>query len=386
MDFALTKEQAETRSRAAAFAARELAPHAAEYDLSHEFPWRNFHLLAQEGFLCMTLPERYGGQGADYLSYTLCVEEFSRACAVTGVIFEVHNSLHAEAVYNHGTEEQRMRFLPRLARGEALGAYSLTEPNAGSDAAALQTQAARVDGGWRLTGRKVFTTNGGQADEYLLYAVTSPEKRSHGITCFIVPRDAAGLAFGPPLQKLGIRASATTDVILQDVFVPDDRVLGTVDEGYKIALRTLHGGRIGIAAQAVGILQATLDNVSRYALERETFGRRLADRQMVQAHLAEMATDLEAARLLLYQAAWKHGQGVRATKEISMAKLFASKVAVSGALRGQELMGGEGYQAGTLQERLARDSKITEIYEGTSEVQRMVIARALLAEYQMQDA
>ncbi len=385
MDFALTPEQEAIRARARALGQREFAPHAAEYDKSHEFPWRNFHLLAEEGFLCMTLPERYGGKGADYLSYALCVEEFSRACPVTGVIFEVHNSLHAEAVYNHGTEEQRMRFLPRLARGEVLGAYSLTEPNAGSDASALQTQAVRVEGGWRLSGRKIFTTNGGQADEYLLYAVTSPEKRSHGITCFIVPKEAPGLSFGPPLQKLGIRASATTDVILQDVFVPDDRVLGVVDEGYKIALRTLHGGRIGIAAQAVGILQATLDNVARYALERETFGRRLADRQLVQAHLAEMATELEAARLLLYQAAWKHGQGQRVTKEISMAKLFASKVAVAGTMRAAELMGGEGYQAGTLQERLVRDSKITEIYEGTSEIQRMVIARALLAEYQMQE-
>ena len=385
MDFALTEEQAATRARARALAAQEFAPRAADYERTHEFPWYNFHRLAAEGFLCMTLPEKYGGRGADYLSYTLCVEEFSRACAVTGVLFEVHNSLHAEAVYNHGTEEQRMRFLPRLASGEVLGAYSLTEPNAGSDAAALQTQAARVEGGWRVNGRKVFTTNGGQADEYLLYAVTSPEKRSHGITCFVVPKDAPGLTFVPPLHKLGIRASATTDVILQDVFVPDDRVLGIVDEGYKIALRTLHGGRIGIAAQAVAILQATLDNAARYSLERETFGRRLADRQLVQAHLAEMATDLEAARLLLYQAAWKHGQGTRATKEISMAKLFASKVAVSGAMRGAELMGGEGYQAGTLQERLVRDSKITEIYEGTSEIQRMVIARALLAEYQLQE-
>ncbi len=382
MDFRLSEDQRAIQAAARELARTEFAPHAAEYDRSHTFPRRNFELLAQGGYLGMTLPSRYGGRDADYLSYTLCVEAFSQACATTGVIFEVHNSLHSEAIYNHGSEAQRERFLPPLCRGERLGAYALTEPNAGSDAAAIQTTAVRAPGGWRLTGRKVFITNGGQADEYLVYASTSPDCGSHGITCFIVAQDTPGISFGPPLEKLGIRASATTDVILEDVFVPDDRVLGEVDEGYKIALRTLHGGRIGIAAQAVGILQESLDNAARYVLNHKEGEARLADRQTVQWHLAEMVTNLEAARLLLYRASWLHAQGIRATKEISMAKLFASRVAMEGTLRGVELLGGDGYRSDGPQERLMRDAKITEIYEGTSEVQRLVVARALLGEYQ----
>ena len=382
MDFRLTERQEAVQAAARALAHQEFAPDAAEYDRTHAFPRRNFDLLAQGGYLGMTLPARYGGGDADYLSFTLCVEAFSQACATTGVIFEVHNSLHSEAVYSHGTEEQRQRFLPPLCRGERMGAYALTEPNAGSDAAAIATTASRVEGGWRLNGRKVFITNGGVADEYLVYGSTDPARKSRGITCFVVPKDAPGISFGPPLEKLGIRASATTDVILEDVFVPDDRVLGIVHEGYKIALQTLHGGRIGIAAQAVGILQASLDNAARHALSPNAAGERPADRQMLQWHLAEMATNLEAARLLLYRAAWLHGQGIRATKEISMAKLFASRVAMEGTLRGVELLGGRGYTVDAQQERLMRDAKITEIYEGTSEVQRMVVARALLSEYE----
>ncbi len=382
MDFRLSEQQQEYQTAARALARTEFAPHAAAYDRTHAFPRRNFDLLAQHGYLGMTLPERYGGRDADYLSYTLCVEAFSEACATTGVIFEVHNSLHSEAVYNHGTDEQRQRFLPPLCRGERLGAYALTEPNAGSDAAAIATTAARVEGGWRLNGRKVFITNGGEADEYLVYASSDPDRGSRGITCFIVAKGTPGLSFGPPLEKLGIRASATTDVILEDVFVPDDRVLGTVHEGYKIALQTLHGGRIGIAAQAVGILQASLDHAARAVLAQDSSGQKPADRQLVQRHLAEIATELDAARLLLYRAAWLHAQGIRATKEISMAKLFASRVAMDGTLRAAELLGGRGYESGSLPERLWRDAKITEIYEGTSEVQRLVVARAVLGEYQ----
>lgn len=386
MDFRLSEDQEAIRSAARELAQKEFAPRAAEIDRTHEFPWENFRLLAQQGFLGMQLPGEYGGLGADYLSYTLCVEEFSRACATTGVIFEVHNSLHAEAVYNHGTEEQRQRFLPPLCRGEVMGAYALTEPNAGSDAAAISSTASRVDGGYRLDGRKVFITNGGVADEYLVYAATDKSKKSRGITCFMVNKEFPGVSFGPPLDKLGIRASATCDLVLEDVFVPDDRVIGVVDEGYKIALRTLNGGRIGIAAQAVGILQASLDNAARYALQRETFGRPIADHQMIQWHLSEMATDLEAARLLLYRAAWLHGEGVRATKEISMAKLFASRVAVEGTMRGIQVLGGYGYTAEYPQERYMRDAKITELYEGTSEIQRIVVARALLKEYEGEGA
>ncbi|MDA8345209.1 MAG: acyl-CoA dehydrogenase family protein [Thermaerobacter sp.] len=386
MDFRLTEEEQAIQAAARELARKEFAPHAAEYDRTHQFPRRNFDLLAQGGYLGMTLPARYGGGEAGYLSYTLCVEAFSQACATTGVIFEVHNSLHSEAVFNHGTEEQRERFLPPLCRGERLGAYALTEPNAGSDAAAIAATASRVDGGWRLNGRKVFITNGGEADEYLVYASSDSSRGSRGITCFIVPKEAPGISFGPPLEKLGIRASATTDVILEDVFVPDDRVLGTVHEGYKIALRTLHSGRIGIAAQAVGILQASLDNAARYTLQRETFGKKIADHQMIQWHLAEMATELEAARLLLYRAAWMHGEGIRATKEISMAKLFASRVAVEGTLRGVQILGGYGYMSEYPQERLMRDAKITEIYEGTSEIQRLVVARALLEGYRGNDS
>jgi butyryl-CoA dehydrogenase len=381
VNFQLTEEQEAIRAAVHELAQREFAPKAATYDRTGEFPWDNVRALAQNGYFGMQLPPEVGGAGCDYLSYAIALEEVARACATTAVIFDVQNSLHIDAIWNAGNEEQKRTFLPPLCRGEVLGAYCLTEPHAGSDAASIRTRAHRVEGGYRLNGRKVFVTNGGVADRYIVYAVTDPDKGPRGISAFIVDKTMPGVSFGQPLEKLGIRASATCDVVLEDVFVPTERRLGEEGEGYRIALQTLHGGRIGIASQALGILQAAIDCAAAYALEREQFGRPIAEFEAIQWMLAEMEMNAQAARLLVYRAAWLHGQGIRATAEISQAKLFASTAAMKGTVMAVQILGGYGYTAEYPVERYMRDAKITEIYEGTSEVQKMVIARELLKRY-----
>ncbi|MCG0238061.1 MAG: acyl-CoA dehydrogenase [Firmicutes bacterium] len=384
MNFFLTEEQQVLQQAVREFAREEIAPRSAEYNRRHEFPWENFRRLAELGYLNMHLPEEYGGQGLDWVSYAIVIEELARACAVTAVIYEVHCSLHSEAIYLFGTEEQRRRYLPRLSRGELLGAYALTEPQAGSDAAAIQTRAERVGDEYVLNGQKIFITNGGVADVYIVFARTHPDPslRHKGITAFIVEKGTPGLSFGPPERKMGLHASHTTAVYLENVRVPVENRLGPEGEGFKIAMAILDRGRIGIAAQAVGITQAAFDEAMKYATERHTFGKPIIEHQAIAFKLADMATELEAARLLTYRAAFLMDQGVPCTKEVAMAKLFASEVAMRQTVEAVQILGGYGYMEEYRVERLMREAKITQIYEGTSEIQRLVISRHLLKELQ----
>ncbi len=378
MDFQLSEDQQAIRQAVHELAQEMIKPRAAAADHSGEFPWESVRLLAEQGYLGMNLPTEYGGAGLDYVSYAIALEELARADATTAVILDVQNSLHAECILRNGNEAQRQRFLPPLCRGEVLGAYCLTEPQAGSDAANLLTVAKRVAGGYELTGRKVFVTNGSVAHRYVVYAVTDKDQGKKGLSAFVVDKDMPGVSFGPLLDKLGIRASATCDVVLDQVVVSEDRRLGEEGDGYKIALRTLQGGRVGIAAQAVGILQGAIDTATAYALSRQQFGQLIGEYEAIQWMLADMETEVEAARLLTYRAAWLHGSGQRAAAAISMAKLFASEAAMRGTVKGVQILGGYGFTSEYPAERMMRDAKITEIYEGTSEVQRMLIARHVL--------
>jgi len=380
VDFSLTEEQEAIRQMAAELADKELAPHARELDAKGEYPWDNLRKLARYGYLGMMLPAEFGGSGADVLSHTLCVEEVSRACAATGVIMEIHNSLTCDGIYRFGTAEQKARYLPALARGEKVGAFALTEPGAGSDASGIRTVAVRDGNDFVINGTKHFITGAGQAHVYLLFAMTDPSKGTKGISAFIVEKGMPGLSFGPPEDKMGIRASHTGELIFSDCRVPAENLVGSEGEGYKIALTLLDGGRIGIGAQAVGIARAAFDAALRYSQERVQFGQAISGFQAVQWMLADMATEIEAARLLVYRAAYLRGKGVRCTKEVAMAKLFASEVAMRTTIKAVQIHGGYGYMREYNVERYMRDAKITEIYEGTSEIMRLLIASALLKE------
>lgn len=380
MDFGLTEEQQAIRQMAAEFADKELAPHARELDAKGEYPWDNLRKLARYGYLGMMLPAEFGGSGADVLSHTLCVEEVSRACAATGVIMEIHNSLTCDGIYRFGTDEQKARYLPALARGEKIGAFALTEPGAGSDPSGIRTVAARDGNDFVINGTKHFITGAGQAHVYLLFAMTDPSKGTKGISAFIVEKGMPGLSFGPPEDKMGIRASHTGELIFSDCRVPAENLVGSEGEGYKIALTLLDGGRIGIGAQAVGIARAAFDAALRYSQERVQFGQAISGFQAIQWMLADMATEIEAARLLVYRAAYLRSKGVRCTKEVAMAKLFASEVAMKTTIKAVQIHGGYGYMREYNVERYMRDAKITEIYEGTSEIMRLLIASALLKE------
>lgn len=377
MDFELDAEQRSVQQAAREFAQRELAPLAAAHDESAEFPWDALRALWSAGYLGMTLPERWGGAGAGILEHTLALEQIARADASVSVLMEVHNTLHAEALVRWGSERARDEVLPRLAR-DRLGAFAITEPQAGSDAAAISTRATKEAGGWRLDGQKAFITGAGAADYYLVFAVTDPAKGSRGITAFEVPKEADGLSFGPPQAKMGIRSAHTGPLFLEGVRVDDDFRVGEPGEGYRIALTLLDFGRVGIAAQALGIAQAALDRAVAYAGARQQFGRTIGEFQGIQWKLAEMATEIEAARWLVYRAAWLQSRPGRHTAEISKAKLFASRVAVRAALDAIQIHGGYGYMREFGVERLLRDAKVTEIYEGTSEIHRLVIAASLL--------
>lgn len=380
MDFSLTEEQEAIRQMAAEFADKELAPHARELDAKGEYPWDNLRKLARYGYLGMMLPAEFGGSGADALSHTLCVEEVSRACAATGVIMEIHNSLTCDGIYRFGTDEQKARYLPALARGEKIGAFALTEPEAGSDPSGIRTVAARDGNDFVINGTKHFITGAGQAHVYLLFAMTDPSKGTKGISAFIVEKGMPGLSFGPPEDKMGIRASHTGELIFSDCRIPAENLVGSEGEGYKIALTLLDGGRIGIGAQAVGIARAAFDAALRYSQERVQFGQAISGFQAIQWMLADMATEIEAARLLVYRAAYLRDKGVRCTKEVAMAKLFASEVAMRTTVKAVQIHGGYGYMREYNVERYMRDAKITEIYEGTSEIMRLLIASAVLKE------
>jgi len=372
--FELTEQQRMIRDAAADFAAREIAPVAAELDREERFPAEIVQKMAALGFLGMNVPEEFGGAGLDSLCYILAMEEISKACASCGVIMSVNNSLVCWPLETYGNEEQKRKFLTPLARGEKLGAYCLSEPGAGTDAANQQTRAARDGDGWVINGMKNFITNGAHADVLIVFAMVEPEKKHKGISAFIVETDAPGFAVIREEKKMGIRASDTAQLSFDNVRVPADQLLGQEGQGFKIAMSTLDGGRIGIAAQALGTSQAAYEAARDYARQREQFGRKIMEFQAIQWKIADMAMRIHAARLLTHRAAWLKDQGVRYSKEASMAKLFASETSHFVTNEAVQIFGGNGYSKEYPVERFFRDAKITEIYEGTSEAQRLVIS------------
>lgn len=378
MNFQFTEEQLMIKETARKFAAEELAPKASERDEREEFPHEEVKKLAELGFMGMMVSEKYGGAGLDTISYVLAMEEISKVDASVGVIMSVNNSLVCWPIETFGTEEQKLKYLPKLARGELLGAFCLSEPEAGSDASNQRTTAVKDGEFYILNGTKNFITNGVYANVLIVFAQTDREKGSKGISAFIVDKDLPGVIVAKKEKKLGIRSSDTAQIVFEDCKVPACNRLGEEGIGFKIAMTTLNGGRIGIAAQALGIAQASLEASIKYAKERKTFGKFLAEHQAIQFKIADMATKIEAARLLTLLAAWRKDRGERYVKEASMAKLFASQVAVEAALEAVQIYGGYGYIKDFPVERYLRDSKITEIYEGTSEIQRIIIARELL--------
>jgi butyryl-CoA dehydrogenase len=381
MDLELTAEQKLLRATARDLADKEILPQAAAIDRAHQFPRAIIDRLGALGLLGVTVPERWGGAGMDAVSYALALEEVSRGCAATGVIMSVQNSLVCAPIAHSGTDAQRARWLPGLATGKQIGCFALSEPEAGSDAAAQRTTAVRPPGGgWLINGTKNFITNAPVADVMVLCAMTEPGKGTRGISTFLVPMPTPGLTVGPPDDKLGIRGAPSAQVFLADCVVEGDALLGPEGEGFKLAMRALDGGRIGIAAQAVGIARAAFEAAARYAQQRKTFGQPIADHQAIQFKLADMATEIDAARMLLWRAAVKKDSGARYTTEAAMAKLFASEVANRVAKEAVQVFGGYGYLRDFPVERHFRDAKITEIYEGTSEIQRLVIASSLLRE------
>jgi alkylation response protein AidB-like acyl-CoA dehydrogenase len=378
VDFDLTPEQREVRALARDFAEREIAPVIARYDEAHEFPHEVVAKLAGTGLLGALVPEAYGGAGLDTVAYALAVEELNRVDASVGITMWAHNSLCTNHIRLFGTEEQRRRYLPRLARGESLGAWGLTEAGSGSDAAAMRTRAERDGDAFVLHGSKAFITNAGVADVAVVMAVTDPARRQKGITAFILEKGMPGFTAGRPYRKLGLHASNTAELHLDGVRVPAGQVLGGLGEGFVNTMEVLDGGRVAMAAMAVGIAQGALDEALRYMKQRSAFGRPLAEFDGLQGMIAEIGTEVEAARLLMLRAATLRDQGRPAKLAASMAKVFASEVAMKAATKALQIHGGAGYITEFPIERMFRDAKLTEIGEGTSEIQRMVIARALL--------
>jgi alkylation response protein AidB-like acyl-CoA dehydrogenase len=377
VDLELTAEQREIQSLARAFAEAEIAPNASDWDRAHEFPRELLAKLAELGLLGVCVPEEYGGAGADFLSYILVLEELSRGDAGVGVTVSVHTSACTLPILQFGSDEQRSRFVPALARGELIGCFALTEAEAGSDAGSLITSAERAEGGWNVRGAKQWITNAALGGTMLLFARTDPEtKTARGVSAFIV--DTGDVTITRIEEKLGLNSSITCDISI-DAFVEDDRLIGELNHGFRIAMATLDGGRIGIAAQAVGIAQAAYDVALRYAKERKAFGQRIAEFQAIQHKLANMSMEIDAARLLVYRAAWLKDRGLPHTEAGAKAKLFASEMARRQTAEAIQVLGGYGYTKEFPVERYYRDAKITEIYEGTSEIQRLVIARAILA-------
>lgn len=377
MNFQLTDEQEMLRKMVRDFAENEVEPSAAERDEQERFDREIFDKMAGLGLTGIPWPETYGGIGADYMSYVIAVEELSRVCASTGVTLSAHVSLASWPIYKYGNEEQKKTFLYRLASGEALGAYALSEPGAGSDVVSMSMTAKEEGDHYVLNGNKVWITNGGVADIYIVFAKTDADKQHKGITAFIVEKGIEGFTFGKKEKKLGIRSSPTTELIFENCRIPKENRLGAEGEGFKIAMTTLDGGRNGIAAQAVGIAQGALDAATVYAKEREQFGKPIAINQGISFKLADMATEVEAARLLTYQAAWLESQGLPYGKASAMSKLFAGDAAMRITVEAVQIFGGYGYTKDYPVERYMRDAKITQIYEGTNEIQRLVIGRML---------
>ena len=378
MDFSLTAEQRAIQALAREVSEAEIVPHAAGWDRDHTFPRELFAKLGELGLMGVCVPEELGGAGADFLSYVLVLEELSRADAGVGVTVAVHTSAATLPIVAFGNEEQRHRFVPELAAGRVLGAFALTEPGSGSDAGALRSSATPEGDGWRIDGAKQWITNGSHAGTFLVFVRTDASTEgTRGVSAFLV--DGADVEVTREEEKLGLNSSSTADIRFEAAFVGRDRLLHEENRGFTVAMATLDGGRIGIAAQAVGIAQAAYDAARAYALERRQFGSRIADFQAIQFKLADMATEIAAARLLTYRAAWLKQQGLPHTAEGAQAKLFASSVARRQTGEAIQVLGGYGYTKEFPVERFYRDAKVTEIYEGTSEIQRIVIARSILA-------
>jgi butyryl-CoA dehydrogenase len=378
MLFQLTDEQLMIQKAAREFADAVIAPRARELDRTHTFPAEHIPKLAELGYMGIIIPEAYGGSGLGQLEQVVIMEEIQRACAATGVTVSVHNSLTAGPIVKFGTEDQKRRYLPRMARAEILGAYCLSEPDHGSDAGGLETSYVRRGGRFVLNGTKAWITNGEQASIFIVFATADKTRGPKAISAFLVERGYKGFSVGKKEEKLGIRASSTVQIHLEDCEVPEENLLGKEGEGFKIAMDTLDGGRIGIATQAIGIGQACLDRSVKYAKTRVQFGKPIAEFQAIQWKIANMAMEIDAARLLTYRAAALREEGKPCTRESSMAKLFASEAANRAAREAVQVHGGAGYVAEYDVERLYRDAKITEIYEGTSEIQRIVISRQYL--------
>ena len=378
MNFTLTKEQELVRQMVRDFAVNEVKPIAAEIDVTERFPIENVKKMGELGMMGIPFPTEFGGAGGDVLSYILAVEELSKVCATTGVILSAHTSLCASLINENGTPEQKEKYLRDLCTGNKIGAFGLTEPGAGTDAAGQQTTAVLDGDNYILNGSKIFITNGGVADTFIVFAMTDKSKGTKGISAFIVEKGFPGFSIGKKEEKLGIRASSTTELIFENCVVPKENLIGREGKGFGIAMKTLDGGRIGIAAQALGIAEGALDEAIKYMKERKQFGRPIAAFQGLQWMVAEMSTKIEAARFLVYKAAWLKENKQPYSIDAARAKLYAAEVAMDVTTKAVQLFGGYGYTKEYPVERMMRDAKITEIYEGTSEVQKMVISGSLL--------
>ncbi|WP_409303263.1 acyl-CoA dehydrogenase [Peribacillus sp. SCS-155] len=376
MDFGFTEDQNIMRKMVRDFAEKEIAPFVDEMEQG-VFPRQILHKMGGLGLMGIPVPEQYGGSGMDFVSYIIAINEISRISPTIGVILSVHTSVGTNPILYFGTEQQKQNYIPKLSSGEFLGAFCLTEAGAGSDAGNLKTRAAREGDSYKINGSKIFITNGGEADVYTVFASTNPEAGNKGVTAFIVEKGTPGLIIGKDEHKMGLHGSRTVQLTFEDMLVPSENRLGEEGEGFKIALANLNAGRIGIAAQALGIAEGAFDQAVGYAKQRIQFGKPIASQQGVGFKLADMATAIEASRLLVYQAAYLRSQGLPCGKEASMAKLMASKTAVDVSIEAVQIFGGYGYTKDYPVERYFRDAKITEIYEGTSEIQRIVITKYL---------
>lgn len=378
MDFNLTKTETLFLQMIRTFAEKEVKPLAAEVDEQERFPLETVEKMSKLGLMGIPIPVKYGGAGGTNQIYTMAVEELSRVCATTGVILSAHTSLCAGPILENGTEEQKMKYLPKLASGEWIGAFGLTEPNAGTDASAQQTFAVEDGDSWVLNGTKIFITNAAYASLYVIIAMTDKSQGTRGISAFIVEKDTPGFSIGKKEKKLGIRGSSTCELIFDNCRIPKENLLGKVGKGFGIAMKTLDGGRIGIASQALGIAQGAMDETVKYTKERKQFGKSISNFQNTQFQMADLETRIQAARLLVRNAAFKKDSNLPYTADAAMAKLYASETAMEVATKAIQFHGGYGYTRDYPVERMMRDAKITEIYEGTSEVMRMVIAGGLL--------
>lgn len=377
MDFSLSKTEELFLQMIREFAEKEVKPLAAEVDEEERFPLETVEKMAKIGLMGIPVPVKYGGAGGTNLMYGMAVEELSRVCGTTGVVLSAHTSLCCAPIMENGTEEQKMKYLPRLASGEWIGAFGLTEPNAGTDAAMQQTTAVLDGDHYVLNGNKIFITNAVYAHVYVIFAMTDKSLGNKGISAFIVEKGTPGFSIGKKEKKMGIRGSATTELVFEDCRIPKENLLGQQGKGFAIAMKTLDGGRVGIAAQALGIAQGAMDETIKYTKERKQFGRSISQFQNTQFQMADMETKVQAARLLVRSAHWKKDNGMPYSVDAAMAKLFAAETAMEVTTKAVQLHGGYGYTREYPVERMMRDAKITEIYEGTSEVQRMVIAGKL---------